>query len=336
MKVDAGLSGRIDAAATEAAEAEAAGFDGIWAPELNHDPFLPLVAAAEASRAMQLGTSIVVAFARSPMITAQMSWDLQDFSGGRMMLGLGSQIRPHIEKRFSMPWSHPAPRMREYVLALRAIWDRWQNGVKLDFRGDFYQHTLMTPMFDPGPLPSGPPKVFLAAVGTGMTKVAGEVADGILLHAFTTDRYIREVSLPAIDEGLAQGGRDRGSFEVKFSPFVATGRTEEELAAETKATRERVGFYGSTPAYRPILDLHGWGDLQTQLNAMSKEGKWVEMGELIDDEVLAAFAVVAPLDDLPAALAERVSGISDRTTLGLRDDVGADELSAALKTVRAA
>jgi len=169
-----------------------------------------------------------------------------------------------------------------------------------------------------------------------MTKVAGEVADGILLHAFTTDRYIREVSLPAIEQGLAKGGRDRSGFEIKFSPFVATGRNEQELAAETKATRERVGFYGSTPAYRPILDLHGWGDLQTQLNAMSKEGKWQEMGELIDDEVLEAFAVVAPLDELPAALAKRVSGISDRTTVGLRDDMGAGEMAQVLQTVRSA
>jgi probable F420-dependent oxidoreductase len=303
---------------------------------LNHDPFLPLVPAAQNSDTIELGTSIVVAFARTPMVTALTAWDLQDLSGGRLLLGLGSQIRAHIEKRFSMPWSHPAPRMREYVLALRAIWDRWQNGVKLDFRGDFYQHTLMTPMFDPGPLPSGPPPVIIAAVGTGMTRVAGEVADGVLLHGFTTERYVREVTMPAIEAGLAQGGRDRGTFTVKFSPFVATGSTDEELAAEVRATRERIAFYGSTPSYRSVLELHGWGELQTHLHAMSKEGKWQEMGDLIDDDVLEAFAVVAPVDELAPALARRVTGLSDRLNLGLRDDLTGDRLAEVLATLRAA
>ena len=221
------------------------------------------------------------------------------------VLGLGSQIKPHITKRFSMEWSKPAARMREMVLAMHAIWDSWMNGTKLDFRGDFYTHTLMTPFFNPGPSEYGPPKVFLAGVGELMTEVAGEVCDGFLCHGFTTERYLREVTLPALQRGRAKAGKTMEGFELSGPMFVVTGRDEAEMAAAAKGVRGQIAFYGSTPAYRKVLDLHGWGDLQDELNRMSKEGRWAEMGELIDDDILNEFAVVAPADEVAARLVER-------------------------------
>src|SRR3954452_21489262 len=206
MKVDGGFGiagGGLSAAKDGAQEAERVGYDGVWSAETSHDPFFPLLLAAEHTESIELGTGIAVAFARNPMTLANIGYDLQAFSGGRFMLGLGSQIKAHITRRFSMPWSHPAPRMRELILAMRAIWDAWNNGTKLEFRGDFYTHTLMTPFFDPGPNPFGAPKVFVAAVGERMTEAAGEVADGMIVHAFSTERYIREVTMPAVERGLA-------------------------------------------------------------------------------------------------------------------------------------
>jgi probable F420-dependent oxidoreductase len=246
------------------------------------------------------------------MILANIGWDLQSFSEGRFILGLGSQIKPHIEKRYSMPWSHPAPRMRELISAMRAIWATWNEGVPLDFRGDFYQHTLMTPFFDPGPNPHGSPKIFLAAVGELMTEVAGEVCDGIILHGFTTERYVREVTLPALERGWKLGGKTRADFELSGPMFMVTGTTEEELEAARKGTKQQIGFYGSTPAYRGVLELHGWGDLQTELNAKSKQGEWAQMGEMIDDDVLDAFAVVGEPEQLPALIKARYGDIVDR------------------------
>src|SRR5919107_6411057 len=202
MKIDGGLGGDLHKVGEQAKRAEAVGYDAVWTAETAHDPFFPLLIAAEHTERIELGTAIAVAFARNPMILANIAYDLQAYSGGRFALGLGSQIKPHIEKRFSMPWSKPAARMREMILAIRAIWDSWNNGTKLDFRGDFYQHTLMTPFFNPGPNPHGDAKIFIAAVGDKMTEVAGEVCDGILIHGFTTERYLREVTLPAIDRGL--------------------------------------------------------------------------------------------------------------------------------------
>ncbi len=236
IKVDTSLlSSTLAGAGAAAAGVEAAGFDGVWTAEIDHDPFLPLVPVALNTSRIEMGTAIAVAFARTPMTVANLAWDLQAASNGRMIVGLGSQIKPHIEKRFSMAWSHPAARMREYILAMRAIFDTWQNGTKLDFRGDFYNHTLMTPMFNPGPLACGAPKIVLAAVGTAMTEVAAEVSDGVLLHGFTTERYPREVTMPAVERALERAGRDRGSFEVKYAPFVVTGRDEQEMAASAKS-----------------------------------------------------------------------------------------------------
>src|SRR4051812_7857045 len=299
MRVDGGIGFDLSKAGSAAKEVERQGDDGGWTAETSHDPFFPLVLAAEHTEKIELGTGITVAFARNPMTLANVGNDLQNYSKGRFILGLGSQIKPHIEKRFSMPWSHPAPRMRELILAMRAIWDCWNNGTKLDFRGDFYSHTLMTPFFNPGPNPYGPPKVFLAAVGEKMTEVAGEVADGLLVHGFTTERYLREVTIPALERGLAKAGRKREDFEISAPGFVVTGAGEEDMVKAAAGTRQQIAFYGSTPAYRGVLDLHGWGELQTELNSLSKQGEWVKMGTLIDDDILNTFAVVAEPESVP-------------------------------------
>ena len=317
MRVDGSIGGDLRKVAGDAKKAEDAGYSGLWGSETSHDPFFPVVLAAEHTEQVELGTGIAVAFARNPMTLANVGWDLNAFSRGRFMLGLGSQIKPHIEKRFSMPWSHPAARMREMIAAMQAIWDAWQNGTKLDFRGDFYTHTIMTPMFDPGPTEWGPPKVFLAAVGQAMTRVAGELADGLLVHGFTTERYLREVTLPAVESALAGSGRKRADFQVSYPIFVVTGDTEEALVGAAVEARRRIAFYGSTPAYRGVLELHGWGDLQTELNVMSKRGEWDAMGNLIDDEILEAFAVSGVPEALPALIRGRVGDVVDRVNLHL-------------------
>jgi probable F420-dependent oxidoreductase len=315
MFVDGGLSFRIVDVGADARALEREGYDGAWSAETGHDPLLIVAGAATATSTLELGTGIVVAFARSPMITATMANDVQLLSHGRLLLGLGSQIKPHIEKRYSMPWSHPAPRMREYVLAMRAIWDCWNEGTALNFRGEFYRHTLMSPFFNPGPNPYGAPKVYLAAVGELMTEVAGEVADGLLVHPFSTERYVREVTLPALERGLAKSGRDLADFPISFAGLIATGDSDEALEDATRRVRAQIAFYGSTPAYRGVLELHGWGDLQSELNTLSKTGEWERMGELIDDDVLNAFAVVATPTDVGSLVRERFSDVVRRFSI---------------------
>jgi probable F420-dependent oxidoreductase len=312
MKVDGGIGGDLRGAGKAAAAQEAQGYDGLWTAETAHDPFFPLLLASQHTEQVELGTGIAVAFARNPMTLAQIAWDLQAASGGRFILGLGSQIKPHITKRFSMPWSHPAPRMREMILAIRAIWASWNDGTKLDFQGDFYTHTLMTPFFNPGPNPHGNAKIFLAGVGELMTEVAGEVCDGFLCHGFTTERYLREVTLPALERGAAKAGRTLADIEISGPAFVVTGTTEEEMAASVQGTKQQIAFYGSTPAYRGVLELHGWGGLQDDLNKMSKEGKWKEMGELITDDILDTFAVVAEPEKLAEGINARYGDIVQR------------------------
>jgi probable F420-dependent oxidoreductase len=315
MKVDGGIGNDLRQAGAQAQEAEAAGYTGAWTAETAHDPFFPLLLAAEHTETLELGTSIAVAFARNPMTLANIGWDLQAFSRGRFILGLGSQIKPHITKRFSMEWSHPAPRMREMILAIRAIWDTWENGTPLAFRGDFYTHTLMTPFFTPDRADLagfGVPKVFLAGVGELMTEVAGEVCDGFICHGFTTERYLREVTIPALARGRAKAGKTMEGFEIVGPSFVVTGNTEEEMANAAAGTRQQIAFYGSTPAYRAVLDLHGWGGLQDELNTLSKQGKWVEMGALVDDEILNTFAVVGEPERVAPELKARYSDVIQR------------------------
>jgi probable F420-dependent oxidoreductase len=315
MKVDVLIGGTVDRVGTESARLEAADYDGVWTAETAHDPFLPLVVAAQATSRVDLGTSIAVAFARSPMTMAVIANDLQELSHGRLILGLGSQIQAHIERRFSMPWSHPAARMGEFVLAMRTIWSCWNHRSKLDFRGDFYTHTLMTPFFDPGPNQFGPPRVYLAGVGALMTEVAGQVCDGFICHSFTTEKYLREVTLPGLEKARATVGKTLDDFEISGPGFIVTGANDEQFASAVQATKQQIAFYGSTPAYRSVLELHGWGDVQTELNALSKRGKWTEMGDLIDDDMLETFAVVGQPDEIGPNLLKRYGDVVGRVSL---------------------
>jgi probable F420-dependent oxidoreductase len=314
MKVDAILAGGLADAAATAARAEELGLDGLMVPEVAHDPFLPLVAAASATSRIRLATGIAVAFARSPMIVAVMASDLHRFSGGRFALGLGTQIRPHITRRFSMEWSSPAPRMREFIQAVRAIWRSWEEGSPLSFEGDHYRHTLMTPMFSHGPSACGWPPVHVAAVGPVMTAVAGEVADGLLLHGFTTSDYVRDVTLPNLQRGLDRARRRRPDVEVAVPAMIALAADESDPALDE--ARATIAFYGSTPAYRPVLEHHGWGALGDELHAMSRRGEWTDMGRLVDDDVLHTFMAVGDAKQVAATIAERFGGLVDRIQLG--------------------
>jgi probable F420-dependent oxidoreductase len=334
MKIDGGIGFDPNGIAEAAKKAEDTGYDGVWSAETSHDPFLPIAIGAAATEKLEFGTGIAVAFARNPMNLAVLANDLQLLTKGRFMLGLGSQIKPHITKRFSMPWSHPAPRMRELILAMRAIWATWATGEPLAFRGEYYTHTLMTPFFDPGKNPYGNPKVLLAAVGELMTEVAGEAGDGLLVHGFTTERYLREVSLPALERGAAKAGKSRSDLTVSYPGFVVTGATDAETEAADKAVRQQIAFYGSTPAYRPVLELHGWGDLQPELNTLSKRGEWVKMGELITDEVLDAFAVVAPIGEVATQVKARFGDCVDRFSFYAPYKMSAEEWSNVLAGFR--
>lgn len=336
MKIDGGIGFDLAGAAAAAAEQEAAGYDGVWSAETSHDPFFPLLLAAGATQRLEVGTGIAVAFARTPMTLAYQANDLQAYSQGRFLLGLGSQIKPHIEKRFAMTWSHPAPRMREFILAMRAIWANWAEGGKLDFQGDFYSHTLMTPFFNPGPNPFGPPKVLLAAVGELMTEVAGEVADGIIVHGFTTERYLRDVTMPAIERGLAKSGRTRSDFQLSYPAFLVTGEDEDQMAKAATAVRQQIAFYGSTPAYRGVLEAHGWGDLQGELNALSKQGEWTKMGDAIDDAMLDTFAVVGEPDAIGPALVARFGDVIDRVSFYAPYGAAPDLWSRVMRGIRSA
>lgn len=319
MKVDVALrSYGMSAAATAAADFEALGYDGVWTSEVAHDPFLPVPLIAGATSRVSIGTGIAVGFARSPMLLAYLGSDLQTLSGGRFILGLGSQVKAHITRRFSMPWSQPAARMREMVMAIRAIWAAFETGERLNFEGDFYQHTLMMDEFSPGPAPFGWPPIFVAGVGPMMAEVAGEVADGLLLHSFTTEQYMREVTLPAVERGLARSGRSRSDFTVVGQPFVVSGATDAGVAETRDWVRRRVSFYGSTPAYRPVLEVHGWGELGAELHRLSRSDRpdrWERMPELVPDEVLNTFAVAAEPQDLVAALAAKFGDRVDRLRL---------------------
>lgn len=316
MKVDASIL--VDDprdAGPLARRLEAVGYDGAFTFEGRHDPFLPLCVAAEHTQRIELMTAIAVAFARNPMTLAQLGYDLQLHSRGRFVLGLGSQIRAHIERRFGLAWSHPAARMRELVQAIRAIWASWHDGTKLDFRGDFFTHTLMTPVFDPGPNPHGLPRIFVAGVGPKMTEVAGEVGDGYFVHPFHTRDYLERTTLPALARGFARGGPTRERFEVSCQVIVAAGDDDATLERAVSGAKAQISFYASTPAYRPVLESLGRGDLQQELNALSKRGAWLEMAGRIDDALLDQIAVVGRRTEVAAKLRARCAGIADRVSL---------------------
>lgn len=314
MKVDAPLYS-FDSPEPEVQRLEAKGHAGAFTFEGPHDPFFPLLLAARASERIELYTAVAIAFARNPMILANIGWDLQLLSKGRFLLGLGTQIKAHVERRVSMPWSRPAARMREMVLAIKAIWRCWQEGAPLEFRGEFYQHTLMTPVFNPGPNAWGGPPIFLAGVGPRMTEVAGEVADGFFVHPFNTFDSLHRLTLPALERGLAASGRPREAIQVSAQLMICSGTSDEEVERVRQSTKQQIAFYGSTPAYRPVLDVHGQGELQLELNRMSKQGRWAEMAGLVSDELLEKVAVCAPISTLAARIRERCAGKVDRVSL---------------------
>jgi probable F420-dependent oxidoreductase len=324
MKVDAVLmTTDIGSSAGDVRRCEDHGFDGVFTFEGPHDPFLPLAVAAAATEKVQLGTAVAIAFARNPMTCAYVANDLQLLSRGRFILGLGTQIRPHIERRFSQPWSRPNARMREFVRAVRAIWRSWNEGEKLDFRGEFYTHTLMPPLLSPGPNPFGTPPIFLAGFGPDMVRVAGEAADGWIVHPLHTRDFLIATILPALEQGRTKAGSRTRPFEVSCQTITMVGSNDEEISRARAAAKAQVAFYSSTPAYRGVLEHHGWGDLQTQFHRLSKEGKWEQMVELVSDELLDRIGVCGT----PLQVADRLcrrNDFADRTTLLLYNETEPD------------
>ena len=318
MKLDAGLAveGKHLPGIDEVAKAaEDLGFDGLWTSETKHDSFLPLAVAATGTERLSLGNSVAIAFSRSPMVTAQLAWDLQDLSDGRFILGLGTQVKAHITRRFSMPWDKPAARLKDYVLALRAIWGSFQNEGSLKYEGEFYQHTLMTPFFNPGPIEHPGIPIYIAGVNTRLARLAGELCDGFHVHPFHTPEYVRQVVEPAVKEGAEAEGRVPSDVELATSVFVITGESGEAIEEQREKMRAQAAFYASTPTYRTVLDVHGWGEVGERLGGLAREKKWDEMPQQISDEMLHAFAVEAAPDEVGPALVERYEGLIDRVAL---------------------
>jgi probable F420-dependent oxidoreductase len=288
---------------------EALGYSAAIAPETNHDPFLPLAIAAEHTTELGLATSVAIAFPRAPMVVAQVAWDLQRFSKGRFVLGIGSQVRKHNEERFSTRWTAPVPRMREYVQTLRAIWDSWQHGTKPGFIGEHYRYTYMTPFFNAGPIEYPRVPVAISAVNPAMCRLAGEVCDGVRLHNFCTRKYLDEVILPNIGRGATKAGRPLADVELSGGGFIATGADDQAVRKQFEGIRRQISFYGSTPSYFGVLEAHGWGDLGARLNKLSRDGKWQEMATAVPDDVVHAFAAVGRYDEIVPRIRERFRGV---------------------------
>lgn len=332
MKIDGPFYANLDGAPAEARRLQSEGYDGIYSLEGSSDPFFPLVLAAEHCPGLDIATGVAIALPRNPSHIAYQAWDLQRYSKGHFMLGIGSQVRAHIENRFGVPFHPAAARMREYILAVKAFFDCWQNGTELRFEGQYFRHTLMTPMFNPGPVPYGPPPVLLGGLGPRMTAVAGEVADGLIVHPFNTLPFVVDSQLPAVEAGLTKAGRDRSEFVLQVAAICVTGATEEEYAHARETVRGLLAFYGSTPAYRRPMDAVGYGDLQPELNRLSKLGRWQEMSALVDDTMLGHFAVCAEPGQVAAELWRKYGQIADRisiyapyqTTAGVWPDIIAD------------
>ena len=334
MKLDVGmLSHDLKSIPDYARKVEALGFDCLWSSETQHDPYLPVAIAATSTSRIKLGTNIATVFSRSPMITAHIAWDLQKASAGRFTLGLGTQVKAHNERRFSVKFESPGPKMAEAIRAIRAIWNTWQTGAKLDFKGRFYSFDVMTPFFNPGPIEHPQIPIFIAAVNPFMCGVAGELCDGLHVHPFNSPKYLREVVHPAVEEGLRKSGRARKDFTYATSSFVVVGDTEKERAEQAQMVKQQIAFYGSTRTYQPVLAVHGWEDVAPKLHKKSVEGDWAGMADLISDEMLATFAVEAPLAELAHVLSARYAGLLDRLApyvpLESRSERGATEAFAA-------
>jgi probable F420-dependent oxidoreductase len=315
MKLDAALA--IDAThlrdvARIVQAAEAIGFGALWAPETQHNSFFPLLIAAEHSRTIALGTAVTIAFPRSPMVMAQNAWDLQALSGGRFILGLGTQVKAHIERRYSTAWDAPVARLRDYIGALRAIWSAWQTGGKLSYQGQFYQHTLMTPFFNPGPIADPRIPIYIAGVNEGLARLAGEACDGFHVHPFHSVKYINDIVRPQIAAGAERAGRPAADIALVSSVFAITGPNDAAIESIRAMAREQIAFYASTPTYRVVLECHGWQDVGEQLSRLAAAKRWGEMGALITDQMMDVFTVAAPLDRIGAALRQRYDGVLDR------------------------
>ncbi|MDX2162673.1 MAG: TIGR03617 family F420-dependent LLM class oxidoreductase [bacterium] len=303
---------RLNAAAELAQQVEAYGFSGLWTSETAHNPFLPLTHAAAVTDRIVLGTAIAVAFPRSPMVTAQIAWDLAEQSNGRFALGLGTQVKTHIVRRFSTPWTAPAPRLREYIESIRAIWNSFQTQAPLKYEGEHYQFSLLTPFFMPAPLPTPDIPIYIAGVNEMLCRLAGELCQGFHVHSFHTPRYLKELILPNVRQGAEKAGRAPGDCALSCAIFVVTGRTAQEIEDNKGAVKAQIAFYASTPSYSAVMEMHGWMDLHERLNALSRQNRWYEMGELISDDMLAEFAVIAPLDELAHSVKARYDGLLDR------------------------
>ena len=313
MKIDTNIVvSNLNQVPSLAQAAEALGFDGLWSSETSHDPFLISALMAEHTRRVSLGTAIAVAFPRSPATLAYLAWDLAALSGGRFILGLGTQVKAHNERRFGVKWESPAAKLREVILAMRALWDTWQNGTRLNFRGQFFKLTLMSPFFNPGPIVHPRIPVYIAGVNRGMCRLAGELCDGFHIHPFHSVQYLREVTLPAIEEGLRLSGRQRGDLELVSSVFVIPGEGEAERRAASQQARQQLAFYASTPSYAPVMELHGWGGVREQLSRLAARGDWEEMPTLIGNDMLDVFAISGTWAELPGKITRRYVGLLDR------------------------
>lgn len=302
----------LNTAGEVARQVEEYGFSGLWTAETSHNPFLPLTHAAIATQHINLGTAIAVAFPRSPMVTAGIAWDLAEQSKGRFILGLGTQIKPHITKRFSTEWSAPVPRLREYIESMRAIWHTWQTGEQLRYTGEHYRFTLMTPFFSPDPMPYFDIPIYIAGVNERLCRLAGELCQGFHVHPFHTVQYLKELIIPNIEAGAKRSNRSREDVKLTCAIFVVTGKDAEEIRNNAIATKSQIAFYASTPSYSSVLEMHGWQDLGERLGKMTREGRWSEMWQEISDNMLNEIAVVAPIDELAHKVKERYTGLLDR------------------------
>ena len=317
MKVDTILPTDLSHVPQAARRAEELGYDGVLTPETGHDPFLAHVLAAEHTERLELSTAVAIAFPRSPMAVAQIAWDIQKQSKGRFTVGLGTQVKGHVVRRYGMDWSPPGPRLREYILMMRAIWDSWQNGTRPEFHGQHYRYTLMTPFFNPGPIEHPQIPIHISAINPYNCRLVGELCDGIKLHAFNTQKYFEEVILPNIEQGAKKAGRDPKEIEICGLGFVITGENEEEVEKAKAPVRQQLSFYASTRSYRPVLDIEGWGDLNEELFRMSMEGKWPDMPAKITDDVLDKFAVIGTHDEIVGKIKEKCAGFIDRLGFGI-------------------
>ena len=340
MTVGTGIPTDMTLIAEKARQAERLSYDAISVGETAHNPFLPLVLVAEHTQRLHFGSSVAIAFPRVPHISANIAWDLSKYSGGRFILGLGTQVKGHNERRFSVPWEPPGPHLRDYINCMRAIWDSWQNGTKPNYEGEYYQYKLTSPFFNPGPIEHPDIPVIISAVNPFNARLAGEVADGIAIHGFSTFKYIREVLIPAVHEGARRAGKDVSKVHVRGGGFIVTARTEEEVRLAKERSRRQISFYASTRSYSNVMKIHGWADEAAQLHRMSIEGKWDDMVGLITDDMMEEFCVIGTWDELPAKMREKYAGINTQVNFSAEpknpdDEAQIKEVIASLKTIPA-